>query len=134
MQTTEILIIGGGIIGSSIAYHLARAGRAVLVIDRAEIAAAPSASWASAGGVRRQGRHPSEVALAIESSARWNTLKQELEANLEYRRGGNLMLAESDAHAQRLTAFVERQHRNGLRDVVLVDRKQVCELVPGVAA
>ena len=133
MQTTEILIVGGGIIGSSIAYHLARMGRAVLVIDRAEIAATPSASWASAGGVRRQGRHRAEVALAIESSARWQTLEQELDADLEYRRSGNLMLAESDAHAQRLAAFVERQHRNGLSDVVLIDRNQVRELVPGIA-
>jgi len=134
MQTTEILIIGGGVIGSSIAYHLARAGRAVLVVDRDEIAAAPSASWASAGGVRRQGRHRSEVALAIESSARWSTLEHELDADLEYRRSGNLMLAESDAHAQRLAAFVERQHRNGLNDVVLVDRHQARELVPRIAA
>jgi sarcosine oxidase, subunit beta len=133
MHTTEILIVGGGVSGSSIAYHLARVGRAVLVIDRGEIAAEPSASWASAGGVRRQGRHRAEVALAIEASARWNTLEQELDANLDYRRGGNLMLAESDAHAQRLAAFVERQHRNGLSDVVLVDRNQVRELAPGVA-
>jgi len=133
MHTTEILIIGGGVVGSSIAYHLARAGRGVHVIDRGEIAAEPSASWASAGGVRRQGRHRAEVALAIEASARWQTLERELDANLEYRRGGNLMLAESDADAQRLAAFVERQQRNGLSDVVFVDRHQVSELVPGIA-
>ncbi len=133
MHTTEILIVGGGVIGSSIAYHLARAGRAVLLVDRDKIAAEPSASWASAGGVRRQGRHRAEVALAIEASARWKTLEQELDANLNYRRGGNLMLAESDAHAQRLATFVERQHRNGLSDVVFVDRKQVRDLAPGVA-
>ena len=111
MQTTEILIVGGGVSGSSIAYHLARVGRAVLVIDRGEIAAEPSASWASAGGVRRQGRHRAEVALAIEASARWNTLEQELDANLDYRRGGNLLLGESDAHPQRLTS--QRAERRG---------------------
>ncbi|HVN28122.1 MAG TPA: FAD-binding oxidoreductase [Candidatus Binataceae bacterium] len=132
MRTTEILIIGGGVIGSSIAYHLARAGREVTLIERADIAVEPSASWASAGGVRRQGRHRAEVALALESSARWPMLTDELDAELGYRRGGNLMLAESEEYATRLARFVERQHRNGLADVVLIDQHQVRELAPGV--
>ena len=49
---TEVLIIGAGVIGSSIAYQLARQGRQVLVVERSEIAASPAASWASAGGVQ----------------------------------------------------------------------------------
>src|SRR5260221_8311921 len=56
----EMIVIGGGVIGSSIAYHLARQGRQVLVIERSEGACEPAASWASAGGVRRQGRHPAD--------------------------------------------------------------------------
>jgi sarcosine oxidase subunit beta len=62
--TTEFLIIGGGVIGSAIAYHLARAGQAVLVVERDAPATAPAASWASAGGVRRKGRDEREAALA----------------------------------------------------------------------
>src|SRR5260370_40162703 len=62
-RRVEVAVIGGGVIGSSIAYHLARQGRAVLGIERAEVAAAPAASWASAGGVRRHGRHAAEAAL-----------------------------------------------------------------------
>src|SRR2546421_379876 len=86
----DILIVGGGVIGSSIAYHLARRGRQVLVIDRSPIAETPSASWASAGGVRRQGRHPAEAKLASEAIQRWKTLEQELEADVrsEERRVG----------------------------------------------
>ncbi|MFL5694069.1 MAG: FAD-dependent oxidoreductase, partial [Ktedonobacteraceae bacterium] len=60
----EMIVIGGGVIGSSIAYHLARQERQVLVIERSEVASEPAASWASAGGVRRQGRHPAEALLA----------------------------------------------------------------------
>ena len=121
-------------IGNSIAYHLARQGRQVLVVDRAEIAAEPSASWASAGGIRRQGRHPAEVALAIESSARWPTLGAELGADLHYRNGGNLMLAENDSEAERLATFVRAQHRKGFTDVRLVDRIEVQQLVPEVGS
>jgi sarcosine oxidase subunit beta len=61
-------------------------------------------------------------------------LEDELDADIGYRRHGNLMLAENDATANRLAEFVERQHRNGLTDVMLLDRDQVRELVPGIAA
>src|SRR5258707_11939110 len=85
MQTTEILVIGAGVIGNSIAYHLAQQGRQVLVVDQADIAATPSASWASAGGIRRQGRHAAEVSLVNESIVRWPKLGEELGADLHYR-------------------------------------------------
>src|SRR2546421_12748634 len=88
--TADVLIIGGGVVGSSIAYRLARQGRQVLVVERSSVAAAPAASWASAGGVRRQGRHPAEARLASEAIERWKTLEQELEADVrsEERRVG----------------------------------------------
>jgi sarcosine oxidase, subunit beta len=89
VTNTDILIVGGGVIGNSIAYHLARQGHQVLVIDRSNIADSPSASWASAGGVRRQGRHPAEAKLASEAIQRWKTLEKELEADVGYRRGGS---------------------------------------------
>jgi sarcosine oxidase, subunit beta len=128
----DVLIVGGGVTGSSIAYHLAKQGRQVLVVERSEVAAPPTASWASAGGVRRQGRHPAEAQLAIESIERWQTLEQELEADLHYRRGGNLLLAESDAEAERLSKFVSHQLKLGFADVRLVDRKEALSLVPGL--
>jgi len=129
---TDILIVGGGVIGSSIAYHLARQGRQVLVIDRSNIADSPSASWASAGGVRRQGRHPAEAKLAIEAIQRWKTLEQELEADIGYRRGGNLLLAESDIEINHIHTFVNQQHEMGFIDVQIVDRKEALSIVPGL--
>jgi sarcosine oxidase subunit beta len=134
VQTTEILVIGAGVIGNSIAYHLARQGRRVLVVDRGDIAAEPSASWASAGGIRRQGRHAAEVQLATESIARWPVLGAELDADLHYRSGGNLLLAENDSEAERLARFVRAQHKKGFTDVRLVDRIEVQQLVPGIGS
>lgn len=134
MTTTraEIVIIGAGLIGNSIAYHLAGKGRRVLVIDRAEVASEPAASWASAGGVRRQGRHPAEALLAIEAIERWATLEAELEADLHYRRGGQLLLAENEAEAHQLVRFVEEQRALGFSDIRSVDRKEIDALAPGL--
>ena len=133
-KNTDILIVGGGVIGNSIAYHLARQGHQVLVIDRSNIADSPSASWASAGGVRRQGRHPAEAKLATEAIQRWKTLEQELEADVGYRRGGNLLLAESDFELNYLYNFVDQQHEMGFTDVQIVDRKEALSIVPGLNA
>jgi len=128
----DVLVIGGGVIGSSIAYHLARKGLQVLVVERWQVATEPAASWASAGGVRRQGRHPAEARLASEAIERWPSLEQELEADLHYRQGGNLLLAESDHEAEELETFVRLQQEHGFVDVWLLDRQEVYELVPGV--
>src|SRR2546430_1418984 len=130
--TTDVLIVGGGVVGSSIAYHLARQGRQVLVVERSSVAAGPAASGGSAGGVRRQGRHPAEARLASEAIERWRTLEQELEADLHYRRGGNLLLAESDEEAEQLAVFVQRQQELGFADVRLVDHQEARALVPGL--
>jgi len=133
MQHTDVLIIGGGVIGSSIAYHLAQQRRQVLVCERAAVATEPAASWASAGGVRRQGRAAAEAALASEAIARWPGLEEELEANVHYRQGGNLLLAEDEERAAQLTVHVAHQQALGFADVTLLDRTAVRALVPGIA-
>ena len=153
MHHTDVLIIGGGVIGSSIAWHLAQQRRQVLVCERAAVAVepadgspqdfrpavpatgrrGPTASWASAGGVRRQGRDAAEAALASEAIARWPGLEAELDAQLHYRQGGNLLLAEDEERAAALAAHVTRQHSLGFADVQLLDRAAVRALVPGIA-
>lgn len=132
-SNTEILVIGAGVMGNSIAYHLARHGREVLVLEQSQIAVSPAASWASAGGVRRQGRHPAEALLAIEAIERWQALEQELDADLQYRQGGNLLLAETETEATYLTTFVQHQQALGFTDVRLIDRQEAHTLVPGIS-
>jgi len=99
-------------------------------VEQSKVASIPAASWANAGGVRRQGRHPAEARLAIEAIERWKTLAVELQADLHYRSGGNLLLAESEAEAEQLATFVQRQQELGFTDVRLLDRQETQALVP----
>jgi sarcosine oxidase subunit beta len=96
-MATRIVIVGGGLMGLSAAFHLRRAdaGACLTVPERARVGAA--ASGASAAGVRAMGRDPSERALALASLRRWPGLERELEALTRYRRTGGLRLALDEA-------------------------------------
>ncbi len=81
MQSAEIIVIGSGIIGSTTAYYLARAGADIILVDRAGPNTGGTASQACAGGVRQQGRAPEEISLAIYAINLWAGLEAELETD-----------------------------------------------------
>jgi sarcosine oxidase subunit beta len=129
-QTTEIVVIGGGVEGSSIAWHLAQGGAQVTLIERWEIAS--GASGASAGGVRQQGRDFREFPLAFRALERWRTLEEELGADVEYRRGGHATTAEREDDLPILQASVRAQQIAGLQIEVFAG-DALRELIPGIA-
>ena len=130
-RPAEIVVIGGGVEGCSIAWHLARSGARVTLIERWQIAA--GASGASAGGVRQQGRDFREFPLAFRAIERWQTLEEELGADLDYRRGGHATTTEILADLPILEASVRAQQLAGL-DISYVAGDDLRQLIPGIAA
>jgi sarcosine oxidase subunit beta len=128
---TEFTVVGAGVIGSSIAYHLSRAGARVTLYDPSPVQP-PSASWASAGGVRRQDRDPREWPLALEAWRRWPGLATELRAELEFVPGGHLHVTERAESLGRLEARVSRENAAGL-EVRMVDADEARSLAPVLA-
>ena len=132
-MNADVVVLGAGVAGTSIAYHLARLGARVVVVERGRAAGvAPGASWASAGGLRTQGRHPAEQPLARLAAARWPGLETELGAPLEAAFGGHLHVAETAAECDVLRARVAADEAGGV-DVAWVEGAALRALAPGLA-
>lgn len=104
-QHPDVIVIGGGISGTATAYELARRGVSVTLLEREDIAAMAS-GWTLAG-VRQSGRHVAELPLAAAAVRRWETLSEELGADVEYRQDGNLRLARTEDEVPVIKAVVE---------------------------
>lgn len=128
----RVMIVGGGLMGLSAAFHLRREdpGAAVTVLECARVGAA--ASGASAAGVRAMGRDPAERALALASLARWPGLDRELHAPTRYRRTGGLRLALDEATWQAAAKWAAEQRADGVV-LELVDAGAARALAPGIA-
>ncbi len=128
----SIVILGGGLMGLSAAWHLRRADPAVrvTVLERAGLGAA--ASGASAAGVRVMGRDPAERPLALASLARWPELARELESETGYRRGGGLRVALDDETWRDVPGWVAGQRADGV-PVDVIDAAATLRLAPGLA-
>lgn len=124
------MIIGGGVMGTSIAYHLAQRGARVTLIERDQLAA--QASGATAGGVRQNGRDPRELPLAIAAIKRWHTLEAELEADVEFRMGGQMLVTEDRADIPLIEQFIAEQRALGLT-LDYVEDPELHRLSPGLS-
>jgi sarcosine oxidase subunit beta len=129
----SVVIVGGGLMGLSTAWHLRRAdpGVRVSVLERARPGVA--ASGASAAGVRVMGRDPAERSLALASLAWWPDLARELEGETGYRRGGGLRVALDDEAWREVPGWVAEQRAAGV-PVDAIDASLALRLAPGLAS
>lgn len=124
----QVVIVGGGIAGSSIAYHLAGLGITdVLVLERARIAS--GTSWHAAGLVARvRGSHPM-TELANYGVDLYRVLAEETGIDVHFRPTGSLTLAENEGRRTELryAAATARYHRIEAR---LLEPNEVPEIWP----
>jgi sarcosine oxidase subunit beta len=90
-SASEIVIVGGGIYGTSLAYQLAKAGRSVTLLEAGEIAGGASGGPGERG-VRANGRDPRELPVCALSLKLWAEYQAKIEGGVGYRRIGGLKI------------------------------------------
>jgi sarcosine oxidase subunit beta len=129
-ETADILIIGAGIIGCSLAYHLALQGASrIVVVDRDLICSGSTGK--SAGGIRQQFATELNITLSLESFRMFERMPEELEIDPGLRRVGYLFLASTAAEMDLFRQNVALQQRCGV-PVLLVDPEEIRRRVPFV--
>ncbi|MCP9487642.1 MAG: FAD-binding oxidoreductase [Gaiellaceae bacterium MAG52_C11] len=131
-ESTDVLIIGGGLAGTALAYYLARAGVECVLVERAELNREASGTNAGSfhfqialhqltaletGNVRE--RLQTEVRLHAEAAEVWKTLERELAGSLEIHITGGLMVAETPDEFRLLHEKRELEEEAGLETHVL---------------
>jgi sarcosine oxidase subunit beta len=132
MQTADVVIIGGGVIGASVAWHLASAGcRNVVVIDRSSDPGSGSTGRAT-GGFRAQ--FGSAINIRLSLMARDELLHFEEETGVDpgFEQAGYLFLTSSPAQLDRLRLANELQRHHGVGEARMIDAREAAALNPAI--
>ncbi len=129
-ETAEVVIIGSGIVGSSVAYHLAAQGCTnVLVIER-EAHQGKGSTGKSMGGVRAQFSTPVNIQMSHYSIDFFAGFDEVIGHPADYRPHGYLFCATSERQLDYLKANRKRQIALGVKNVELISREDILKIVP----
>lgn len=126
----EVVIIGGGIIGTSAALFLANKGIPVVLCEKGHVAGEQSGrNW---GWVRITGRDTREIPLALEAQRYWDNMVELTGADVGFRRSGIMFACETGAEIERRARWLDHAAAFGL-DTRMLSAREVAELLPGAA-
>jgi glycine/D-amino acid oxidase-like deaminating enzyme len=124
----DVVVIGGGIIGTSTALFLARKNISVVLCEKGHIAGEQSSrNW---GWVRKQGRDSREIPLIIESMRLWEGMNELVGAETGFRKTGILYVCDTDEDVARREAWLELARPYQL-DTRLIGSEELSNLMPG---
>ena len=125
-MNSEIVIIGGGVVGASVAYHLMKRGAKDVLILESEVQQGNGSTGKATGGIRAQFETEININLSLYSLdffANW-------EFDCEYEPRGYLFFATDESQFDYLKRNVEKQKSLGVNDVEIVDRQTIKEICP----
>ncbi|QJI28379.1 FAD-binding oxidoreductase [Pseudomonas sp. ADAK18] len=129
MIDSDVIVLGGGIVGASAALMLAQKGQRVVLLER-DFCGSHS-SGVNYGGVRRQGRPLHQLPLSQRAHQLWADLPGLIGIDGEYVRSGHLKLARSHTDLAALHAYAEASRGFDL-DLQLLDHAQLRARFPWV--
>ncbi len=128
LRHCDVLIIGGGIIGCSIAYYTSKYGRDVTIIEKGEFVSGTSSRCD--GNILAIDKDPGfDSQMSLVSQKLVTDLSEELEHSFEYRAPGSILVCESDEEMEAAQQWVNRQKEAGL-PFRMLDRQDIREESP----
>src|SRR6059036_2427866 len=128
--TASAVIIGGGVVGRSIAYHLARRGlRDVVVLERETVGSGTTSK--AAGGIRVQFSTETEIRFSLESIKVFERFQEEFGVNPGYTTIGYLYLLSEERHLRGFEKRIALQRKLGA-DVRVITPDDARKLVPAL--
>jgi sarcosine oxidase, subunit beta len=125
-----VVVVGGGVIGTSIAFHLAEAGvPQVVLVERGQLASGSTSK--AAGGVRAQFSDPLNIQLGARSLRAFAEFGARPGAEIDFRRVGYLFLLSREQDVAVFEQSIELQHRHGVPSR-LIDPAEARRLSPAV--
>ena len=113
-KTADIVIIGGGVMGASVAYHLAARGQKNIVLLEKEEFFGQGATGRCAGGVRYQLSTEINIRLSLESLPMFERFKEEIGQEIDYQQCGYLFALTNEKDVETFKQNVALQHSLGV--------------------
>ena len=111
-ESAEVVIVGGGVMGASIAYHLTTLGVTdIVLLERNELASGSTSR--SAGGIRAQFADELNVRIALRSIEEFTAFPELFGAEIDFHQAGYLFLLDNEQDTAQFRAALELQHSPG---------------------
>lgn len=133
-QTADVVVIGGGIVGASVAFHLAERGCTDVVVVEREARQGLGSTGKATGGVRAQFATAINIQMSRYSIDFFTRFEEATGHACGYEPAGYLFVATSAAQFDYLKQTRERQIAEGLTNVELVGADDIARRVPGLRA
>jgi len=127
-KRADVVVIGGGVIGTAIAYFLSSRNVDVVLLEKGGLAS--GSSGACDGAVVMQTKKPGvHLELALQSHALLSRMQDRLPVAIEYENNGGLIVIETEDEKTAMQQFVAAQNQAGLK-VEFLNRRQLRDVAP----
>ena len=131
MKNYDSIVIGGGVIGTSVAYYLSKKGLKVALVEKGDIASGTSSRCD--GNVSYAGKHPGfDTKMTYTSQLLFKELFEEIPYNFDYVQPGGIYIIESEEELRVAKEFVKKQSEDGY-PMRMMDKKEIHEDEPYLA-
>lgn len=126
---SDVVIIGGGIVGSFTALELARRDRQPVVLEKGQIGGEQSSrNW---GYIRQAAREDPEIPLMMEANRVWSNLENEVGVSIDWAQRGNLRLLAADSDLEWYQNWTAKGNKLGIPTRMLAP-DEIADVLPGV--